>query len=73
MYILKKKDVNIEEKDDEQEKKKKIIMIIILILLLLLLITSCTSNFFGSIGNWFQKEGNYEIDGNNSEKEIITN
>lgn len=48
--------------EDEKENKRIILYIIIIVILLLLLITSCTSGFFGKIGNLFGNEGNYEID-----------
>lgn len=59
--------------DEEKQRKKKIIMIILLIILLLMLITSCTSSFFGTIGDLFRNEGNYKINEGNVDKENVTN
>lgn len=62
---------------DEEEKKKRrtLIYIIILLIILLLLITSCscTSNFWGKIGDLFRNEGNYTIDKDGEDGEIIRN
>jgi len=61
------------EIDEEKSKKKRIIIIIILIILLLLLITSCTSRFWGKIGDLFRNEGNYEIDNGTNDQNVIIN
>ncbi len=65
----------LKDDNDEEEKDKKriIIYIIIIIILLLLLITSCTSGFFGKLGNLFRNEGNYTIDKDTNQKEEVLN
>lgn len=59
--------------EEDKNKKRRIIFIIILIILLLLLLTSCTSNFWGKIGDLFRNEGNFTIDDNTNNPEIILN
>ncbi len=44
---------------------RRVIMIIVIIIIILLLITSCSSIFFGKIGNLFDGNSNYEINENN--------
>lgn len=61
-----------EEEDDDKKKKIMVIIAIIIIVLALLSSCSCTSNFFGVIGNLFRNEGNYEI-GDDPEEETIKN
>ena len=63
---------------DSNEKKKHtktkvIVSVIIIIIIILLLLTSCTSNFWGKIGNIFGGSSNYHVDDNSSQKEIINN
>lgn len=64
----------IKEDDDKDNKKKKIMIIIIIIIIILSLISSCscTSNFFGVIGNIFRNEGDYDI-GDDDHDEVIKN
>ncbi len=68
-----KKNVNEEEKNDKI--KRRIMMIIIIILIILSLITSCscTSNFFGRIGDMFRNEGTHNITDDPNNKETIKN
>jgi len=61
------------QNEEDKNKKRRIIFIIILIILLLLLLTSCTSNFWGKIGDLFRNEGNFTIDDNTNNPEIILN
>ena len=65
-----KKDVTSDEK-----RKRRIILYIIIIIIILLLITSCscTSKFFGKIGDLFRGESNYTIDNTQDNQEIIKN
>lgn len=51
--------------DDDNKTLKRVIMIIIIIIIILLLITSCSSIFFGKIGNIFDGSSNYEINEKN--------
>ncbi len=62
-----------EEKD--HSTRNRIIMVIILIIIILLLITSCscTSKFWGKIGDWFKGEGNYTVEPGTNDPEQITN
>lgn len=63
-------------KEEENDKlKRRIMMIIIIILIILSLITSCscTSNFFGRIGNMFRNEGTHNITDDPDNKETIKN
>ena len=66
----------IKETDDEEQKdnKKKIILIIALIIIILALISSCscTSNFFGVIGNIFRNEHDVDIT-EDPQEEVIKN
>ncbi len=63
-----------EEKDDEKTRRRIMILIIIIIILLSLITScSCTSNFFGKIGNWFQNEGDHPIDSETNHQEVIKN
>ena len=56
---------------DENSTLKKVIMIIIIIIIILLLITSCSSIFFGKVGNFFDGTSDYDIeDGNNTLEKI---
>lgn len=66
------KDYSNSEVEEEKQKKKKIILII-LIILLLLLITSCTSKFFGTIGNLFHNIGYFDINDKTNDPESIVN
>jgi len=59
--------------NDERKQRNRIIIFIIIIILLLLLLTSCTSNFWGKIGNLFRNEGNYIIDKDTKDKTEILN
>lgn len=61
------------QNEEDKNKKRRIILIIILIILLLLLLTSCTSNFWGKIGDLFRNEGNYTIDDGTKNPEIVLN
>ncbi len=67
---------NKNENDSEEDKRKRrIILYIIIIIILLLLITSCscTSKFFGKIGSMFQSGGDYQVDPDTNDQEIIRN
>ncbi len=67
---------NDQRKNEEQNNnRKKIIFLIAIIIILLSLITSCscTSNFWGKIGNLFQNEGNHPIDSDSNNQEVIRN
>ncbi len=66
--------------EDQTEKKKNlkktIMMVTLIIIAILALVTSCscTSNFFGKIGDIFRNEGEHKInDDTNKEKKIIKN
>lgn len=61
-----------EEKDSRVRRILLYIIIIIIIILLLITSCSCTSRFFGRIGNRFTNEGTHVIDGSN-ELEVIRN
>lgn len=64
------------EKQDETGRRRRIILyIIIIILILLALLTSCscTSNFFGKIGDSFWNQKDYDLNKNSSNLEIIRN
>ncbi len=66
-----------EEKEErESDRRKRIIIyliIIIIIILSLLTSCSCTSKFFGKIGDIFGNEGDYIIDEDTGDLEIIRN
>ncbi len=65
-----------ENKDEEKDKlRRRIMMIVIIILIILSLITSCscTSNFFGRIGELFRNEGDHPITGEDNDPENIKN
>ncbi len=64
---------NTQEDEEKKYKLKIIIMIIIIIIILLLLITSCTSQFWGRIGNMFTKEETIDIDDDTNDKKVIEN
>ena len=76
-------DVEDYKNNEEKDQGKKIIIFIILIIILLLLITSCscTSKFFGKLGDslsdsinsLFKNEEDYSIDDDTNDKETITN
>lgn len=76
-------DVEDYKNNEEKDQGKKIIIFIILIIILLLLITSCscTSKFFGKLGDslsdsinsLFKNEEDYNIDDDTNDKETITN
>ncbi len=62
--------------NNEKEKKNRIVIyIIVLIVILLSLITSCscTSRFFGKIGDLFRNEGIFVLDNDAGDQEIIRN
>ena len=61
--------------EEEKKKRRTLIYIIILLIILLLLITSCScaSGFWGKIGDLFRNEGNYTIDKDGEDGEIIRN
>lgn len=61
--------------NEEDKRKRRIILYIIIIIILLLLITSCscTSKFFGKIGSMFQNGGDYTVDPDTNDQEIIRN
>lgn len=63
------------EEENKNTKRRIVMMIIILIIIILALLTncSCTSNFFGRIGDFFKNEGTHTIKPGTNEKEIITN
>lgn len=72
---MKKNDItsnDVEEKDSRTRRILLYIIIIIIIILSLITSCSCTSRFFGRIGNRFINDGNHVIDGSN-ELEVITN
>lgn len=66
-----------EEKEERESDRRKriIIYIIIIIIIILSLLTSCscTSKFFGKIGDMFGNEGDYIIDEDTDDLEIIRN
>lgn len=57
----------------EKAKTNKIIMIILIIVIIILMITSCTSLFWGKIGNPFNNSSEHKIDENNNMKESRNN
>lgn len=61
--------------DDEEKKRRILLYIIIIIIILLSLITSCscTSNFFGKIGDLFRKEDSFNITDETDDKEVHKN
>lgn len=63
------------DNDNKKDKKRIIVYIGIIIIIILSLITSCscTSNFFGKIGNIFKNEKDYTIDKDAGDKETIRN
>lgn len=63
------------DEENKDKLKRRIMMIIIIILIILSLITSCscTSNFFGRIGNMFRNEGDHPITGEENDPENIKN
>ncbi len=64
------------KKEQESDRRKRIIIyIIIIIIIILSLLTSCscTSKFFGKIGDMFGNEGDYIIDEDDGDLEIIRN
>lgn len=64
-----------EEEKDRDREKRIIIYIIIIIIIILSLLTSCscTSGFFGKIGDIFGNQKDYEIDDNTNDLETIRN
>ena len=58
--------------EEEKKKIKKIVALIIIIIIILLLITSCTSRYWGRIGD-YQNEVNVDINDDTNDKEIILN
>ncbi len=66
---------NYDKNEKKLNKRKVITMIIVIIIIILLLITSCscTSGFFGKIGNPFGNEGNHTVEPDTNDKEVIRN
>ncbi len=66
---------NNDKNERKLNKRKVLTMIIIIIIIILLLITSCscTSGFFGRIGNPFGNEGEHTVEPDTNDKEIIRN
>lgn len=64
-----------EEEKDRDREKRIIIYIIIIIIIILSLLTSCscTSGFFGKIGDIFGNQKDYEINDNTNDLETIRN
>lgn len=64
-----------EIQNDDEKRKRRIIIMIIIILIILLLITSCscTSKFFGKIGDLFRNEGSFNIEDGTNDSEVIKN
>lgn len=64
-----------EEQEEKNRRRRIIIYIIIIILILLALLTSCscTSNFFGKIGDGFWNQKDYELNKDTSNLEVIKN
>ena len=62
-----------EEKNNREKRIITYIIIIIIIILLLLTSCSCSSGLFGKIGNIFGNQGNYEINENTNDLDIILN
>ncbi len=67
-----KKDVQKNEEENNHTKTKLTICIIIIIIIILLLITSCTSSFWGRIGNLFESI-NYIFNKDSKDKNVSTN
>lgn len=63
------------KEQDNNNKKRIFIYIIIIIIIILALLTSCscTGKFIGKIGDIFKNEGDYNIDGNTNDLEVIRN
>lgn len=62
--------------EEKEERKKRILLYTVIILIILLsLITSCscTSNFFGKIGDLFRKEDTFNITDETDDKEVHKN
>lgn len=57
----------------EKRRTNKIIMIILIIIIIILMVTSCTSLFWGKIGNLFNNSSEHKIDKNNNMKESRNN
>ena len=66
---------NDQDVTSEDKRKRRIILYIIIVIILLLLITSCscTSKFFGKIGDMFRGESNYTIDNTTDNQEVVKN
>lgn len=66
---------NLKEQQDSGHRRRIIIYIIIIILILLALLTSCscTSNFFGKIGDGFWNQKDYDLSKDLSNLEVIRN
>lgn len=64
-----------EIQNEDEKRKRRIIIIIIIILIILLLITSCscTSKFFGKIGDLFRNEGSFNVEDGTNDSEVIKN
>lgn len=76
MFARKGLDMSKKTDDDKKDKKIKVIIcIIVIIIIILSLITSCscTSRFFGKLGNIFKNEGDYTIDDGTNDRETIRN
>lgn len=72
---MKNTKANNNEKENKDTIQKTIMMIIIIIIIILSLITSCscTSNFFGKIGDMFRNESDHNITDGSKDKEKIRN
>lgn len=73
-----KKNISNKNKKDEDSKntvKKTVMFIILIIIIILSLITSCscTSNFFGRIGNIFRNDGEVDVDNDNKHRVKVKN
>lgn len=67
--------VNRGKRKEEEKNNRTIFYIVIIIIIILSLITSCscTSNFFGKIGDIFSREDSFSIDDDTNDQEIILN
>lgn len=64
-----------DEENDDNKKRRIILYIIILIIIVLLLLTSCScsSKFFGTIGDLFKNEDTYNITDDTNDTEVVKN
>lgn len=64
-----------DEENDDDKKRRIILYIIILIIIILLLLTSCScsSKFFGTIGDLFKNEETYNINDDTNDTEVVKN